>query len=266
MDNQNSKKIYRKKALAQLSSPEKLDEMMKVINPKSWLILIAFSFLIITGITWGIFGYIPITTEVKGQLVNGAIELIDSPESGILAEFKVKKGDTIQEGQTIAKIKKIDAAGKAQIKDLISDFSGRVISTVSVGTKVVPKTHLAIVEKANSSSQKSIFCLSSPEECQKIKAEMKVKVIANQLQEDFTATVKNVSPLLIFEDSSANSLQTANSSSSLIPQVQSVTIQEIGNIQIKDSSHQKLEQHPVYPVSIRATEKHSPISFILPKS
>ncbi|MEO0935065.1 MAG: NHLP bacteriocin system secretion protein, partial [Cyanobacteria bacterium J06641_2] len=88
MDNQNSKKIYRKKALAQLSSPEKLDEMMKVINPKSWLILIAFSFLIITGITWGIFGYIPITTEVKGQLVNGAIELIDSHESGILAEFK----------------------------------------------------------------------------------------------------------------------------------------------------------------------------------
>ena len=217
-------------------------------------------FIIIAGIIWSIFGYIPIATEVKGQLVNGSIELINSPESGILQELKVKKGDKISQGETIATIETFDTR-KNKIQDVTSNVSGIVISTLPLGTKVDSKTHLAIIEKDDSSSQKSIFCLSSLEECQKIKTGIEVEIIASDYQEKFTGTVKDTSPLLLLENNSTNL-----SEKPLVPQIYSVIIQTIDNIKINSSVKEKLEKHPTYPVSVRVMEKHSPISFILPKS
>ena len=214
-------------------------------------------FIIITGIIWSIFGYIPIATEVKGQLVNGSIELINSPESGILQELKVKKGDKISQGETIATIE----TSESQTQDVTSNVSGIVISTLPLGTKVDSKTHLAIIEKNDSSFQKSIFCLSSLEECQKIKTGIEVEIIASDYQEKFTGTVKDTSPLLLLENNSTNL-----SEKPLVPQIYSVIIQTIDNIKINSSVKEKLEKHPTYPVSVRVMEKHSPISFILPKS
>ncbi|NJM22436.1 MAG: biotin/lipoyl-binding protein [Richelia sp. SM1_7_0] len=239
---------------------------MKVINPKSWLILIAFISVAIAAIIWSIFGYIPIAMEVKGQLVNGAVELIESSELGILEDLQVKKGDKVEQGQIIAKIETRDTQGRSQTQEVISHVSGRVLSTVALGTIIEPKTHLAIIEKDDSLSQKTIFCLSSPEQCQKIKPGMKVQITASDLQKKFDATVKDVSPLLMVESNPTNLLGKATLDNSSIPQTHSVTIQSLQNIQIDKSTKDNLEKYPSYLISMQVIEKHSPISFILPKS
>lgn len=267
MFRKNQKPRYRKKSLARLSSPERLDEMMKVINPKSWLILIAFVSVIIAGIVWGIFGHIPIAIEVKGQSVNGAIELIDSPEPGRLKELKVNRGDIVKKGQVLAIIETTNR-GISQDKIIPSKLSGRVLSIAPLGIQINSKTHFAIIEKMDS-SQKSIFCLSSLSECQKIKPQMQVEVIAGELSEQFEAKVQEVlpliaSPLKTFENN-VNLSEKPAVTNNLIPQTESGVIQILGNLQINNIAEDKLQEYLSYPVSIRVIEKRSPISFMLPK-
>ncbi|MCP3871222.1 MAG: NHLP bacteriocin system secretion protein, partial [Gammaproteobacteria bacterium] len=54
-----SKAMFRKKALKKLSSPEQLDELLKVTTPHGWLALLALCAIVITIVLWGIFGRIP---------------------------------------------------------------------------------------------------------------------------------------------------------------------------------------------------------------
>jgi len=66
MDNDS---IFRKEALERLSSPEQLDQLMKIVTPRSWLPLAALAGLLGCGLVWSIVGRIPVTTTGKGALV-----------------------------------------------------------------------------------------------------------------------------------------------------------------------------------------------------
>lgn len=66
MDNDS---IFRKEALERLSSPEQLDQLMKIVTPRSWLPLSALAGLLGCGLVWSIWGRIPVTTTGKGALV-----------------------------------------------------------------------------------------------------------------------------------------------------------------------------------------------------
>ncbi len=66
MDNNS---IFRKEALERLSSPEQLDQLMKIVTPRSLLPLLALGGLLGCGLIWSIVGRIPITTTGQGALV-----------------------------------------------------------------------------------------------------------------------------------------------------------------------------------------------------
>ena len=55
--------LFRKESIERLSSPERLDQLMQVVNPKSWLPLVALGSLVGAAIIWSIYGRIPITVE-----------------------------------------------------------------------------------------------------------------------------------------------------------------------------------------------------------
>lgn len=61
--------IFRKEALERLSSPEQLDQLMQIVNPRSWLPLITLGGLLSMGLLWSIFGKIPVTTTGHALLV-----------------------------------------------------------------------------------------------------------------------------------------------------------------------------------------------------
>lgn len=59
-----SEKLYRKKALSKINSPEDLNEIICVTNPGVWLIMTALLVLLLGALCWGIFGEIETTMPV----------------------------------------------------------------------------------------------------------------------------------------------------------------------------------------------------------
>jgi HlyD family secretion protein len=98
--------IFRKVALERLSSPEQLDQLMQVTNPRGWLALAALGALLLTAVFWGVFGSIP--TEAAGEgilLRRGGVSNLVAPESGQVQEILVAVGDEIRKGQVVARIR-----------------------------------------------------------------------------------------------------------------------------------------------------------------
>ncbi len=57
------KSIFRKKSLDRVTSPEQLDDYIKVTTPSVWLILIATIILIVGALFWAVFGRIELNTD-----------------------------------------------------------------------------------------------------------------------------------------------------------------------------------------------------------
>jgi HlyD family secretion protein len=97
--------IFRKVALDRLSSPEQLDELLRVSNTRSWLAFIALLALIAVSIVWACTGSIPVTTSGSGIIVRtGGVLNVVSPTSGVLLELKGRVGDEVEKGQVVARI------------------------------------------------------------------------------------------------------------------------------------------------------------------
>ncbi len=64
-----SKQIFREKSLERVSSPEQLDDYIKVTTPSVWIILAATIVLLAGMIIWGVFGKIEINTSNGVEVV-----------------------------------------------------------------------------------------------------------------------------------------------------------------------------------------------------
>ncbi len=58
-----SKQIFRENNLKRVSSPEQMDDYIRVSNPKVWLALAAIVVLLLGACVWGIFGRIETTVD-----------------------------------------------------------------------------------------------------------------------------------------------------------------------------------------------------------
>ena len=75
--------LFRQASLERLSSPERLDELMKLVTLKAWLPLGTLGVLLGLGLLWSIFGRVPVTTHGRGLLVQAD----DSPQLVALLIF-----------------------------------------------------------------------------------------------------------------------------------------------------------------------------------
>ena len=65
-------KIFRKSALDRISSPEQLNEYMKVAGPGVWCIMAGLAVTFAAFIVWGLLGSIPETVDISGTtLIRG---------------------------------------------------------------------------------------------------------------------------------------------------------------------------------------------------
>ncbi|MBR4341524.1 MAG: hypothetical protein IKP88_02245 [Lachnospiraceae bacterium] len=65
--------VFRQKSLDKVSSPEKLDDYVRVTTPSVWITLAAIVLLLIGAVLWGIFGEVEIhnadgTTEIVAPI------------------------------------------------------------------------------------------------------------------------------------------------------------------------------------------------------
>lgn len=70
MSNDN---LFRKSSLENLSSPEQLNDYIKVSNPSVWLVLAGLFILLAAVFVWGFTGSLPTTVSAKGLVSKGEI-------------------------------------------------------------------------------------------------------------------------------------------------------------------------------------------------
>ncbi|MEM7554365.1 MAG: NHLP bacteriocin system secretion protein [Cyanobacteria bacterium P01_A01_bin.84] len=102
MDNE---KLFRKESLERLSSPERLDQLMQVVNPRDWLPLATLGIFIVMGVVWSILGRIPMTENAPGVLIRPKrVVQFQSPISGQLQSVNVKQGECVEKNHLLATI------------------------------------------------------------------------------------------------------------------------------------------------------------------
>ncbi len=65
--------IFRKKSIDRVSSPEQLNDYIRVSNPGIWIVLIAVIVLLVGVCVWGVFGRLETTLDTACIAENGAI-------------------------------------------------------------------------------------------------------------------------------------------------------------------------------------------------
>ncbi len=96
--------FFRKAALEKLSTPEKLDQLIKVTSPKGWIALLTITIAMGTGIAWSFFGNVKTKLNVVGVLLGGEIHEVVATSQGQLIHLNVTIGDKVAEGAIIATI------------------------------------------------------------------------------------------------------------------------------------------------------------------
>lgn len=90
---ENRKQIFRQKNLAQMSSPEELNDILKVVNPSGWVILLSV-FLILTGLfVWCLVGNVEKKINSSVEVSNGIAHFVIK-DTAIKSGMKVIIGDT----------------------------------------------------------------------------------------------------------------------------------------------------------------------------
>lgn len=120
--------IFRKVALERLSSPEQLDQLMRVTNRRGWLALTGFGALLATGVLWGIFGSVSSKLVGQGLLMRqGGLKTVVANYSGELTEFQVGVGDVIDRGEVVASLFQPNQGAATQLRYVASPYAGRVV-------------------------------------------------------------------------------------------------------------------------------------------
>lgn len=90
-----NEQLFRKKSVDRVSSPEQLNEYIRVSNPGVWMVLAAIVILLVGVCVWGVFGHLDTTLPAVAISENGEMTLyvkeadIASVEEGM----KVTVGD-----------------------------------------------------------------------------------------------------------------------------------------------------------------------------
>ncbi len=94
--------MFRKKALEEVSSPEKLNQALQITNSYGWVAVTTVAVVLAAALAWGIWG--SIATEVTGQgmIINRqGILNIQANGSGRIQDLGVEIRDTVSEGEVI---------------------------------------------------------------------------------------------------------------------------------------------------------------------
>ena len=109
--------LFRKDSLERLSSPERLDQLMQVVSPKSWLPLASLGSLVVAALIWSIFGRIPITVEGRGVLIYPSkVVPLQSKSSGQLLALNVNVGDVVKKGDILATVDQVELRKQLQLQ------------------------------------------------------------------------------------------------------------------------------------------------------
>jgi len=65
--------FFRKAALEKLSTPEKLDQLIKITDSRAWISLLTIALIFSTAISWGFMGRVKTKINTAGILLGGEV-------------------------------------------------------------------------------------------------------------------------------------------------------------------------------------------------
>jgi HlyD family secretion protein len=130
---------YREKSLERLSSPERLDQLLRLVDRKSWLPLATLGVLVLALIVWAIFGEVPVRVHGKGILLRPRdVVEIQAPGSGYVVSLDVQVDQVVVAGQQIARIDRPDLEKQLELqrakKEELTALSGAAEILAHSGT------------------------------------------------------------------------------------------------------------------------------------
>ncbi|MBR2773461.1 MAG: hypothetical protein IKD73_00545 [Selenomonadaceae bacterium] len=115
MRQQNSQ-IFSQEALDKLRSPEKLDTMLPITTPVSWMALISILVLLFAVVLWSIYGAFTVKAEGMGLIMDSAgVMNITHIANGKIAHLYVQPGMTIRKGDLIAHMEQAEQSADTRM-------------------------------------------------------------------------------------------------------------------------------------------------------
>lgn len=116
-------KIFRKKSVEKMSSPEQLNDYIKVTNPGVWMILAAIVILLAGVCVWGFFGKLETKLNVAAQSRDGQIMLY--VKEGDISHVKEKMSVSVgNEEHTVISISSEPVAVTEEISEYARHTGG----------------------------------------------------------------------------------------------------------------------------------------------
>jgi HlyD family secretion protein len=101
--------LFRREALERISSPERLDHLLRITAPREWLALAALAGLIVAAGAWSVWGRLPVTVTGRAVLTYPrTIQSLDAPGDGRVRALQIRPGDVVRRGDVIARIERPD--------------------------------------------------------------------------------------------------------------------------------------------------------------
>jgi HlyD family secretion protein len=133
----NNQAIFRQVAIERLSTPEQLDQVMRVTSPLQWLMMACVMVLVVGSLLWSVVATVPVKVPSQGILISpGGVLAVASEHGGRITKLLVRSGDRVTAGQVVARLEQPDLrqeleTAKGELAELerqrsqIVDFQGR---------------------------------------------------------------------------------------------------------------------------------------------
>ncbi len=128
--------FFRKSALEKLSTPEKLDQLIKVTSPKAWITLSVVFVAIATGLAWSVFGRVSTKLNVTGVVLGGEVHEVVATSQGQLMKLNVRIGDKVAKGDIIATVLQPELLQQIEnARAVVAEKKNELNKIVSYGSK-----------------------------------------------------------------------------------------------------------------------------------
>ena len=101
--NTSVSKLFRPAAMAKISNPDRLDEVLQVVRPLHIVGIAVVTLVLVAGFIWSIVSSAAIKVQGQGILLSSeGVADVTAPSTGRLQQILVQPGDWVRTGQTLA--------------------------------------------------------------------------------------------------------------------------------------------------------------------
>lgn len=129
---QNKNQLFSQEALNKMRSPERLDTVLPITTPLTWMGLIAVVVSMVSVIIWSIFGSFTVKADGMGIIMDPqGVTNITTISGGKIDKFYVHSGETIKKGDKIAHIEQVQENARTRMAQYAPELATSEIDAVN---------------------------------------------------------------------------------------------------------------------------------------